>query len=242
MVPLLSEGALWEARLAFRGIVAGVLLPLSRPIKAGASSRTPKWAESTTRGEHCLCRICATSKLALGSKSADVAVDLWAICVRTARDLHAATGPRRSLGERRAGIRQPSIAGGLFIPTLCSHPAACRARPSIGSPTGTVPRRHARFLERNVIVQIGVQPGRHVRQLCPDSERFYKRLWCKFHHRHGRAVRRQEQRLVGGKSEGHAFVKLVPNEFVQGLGVLRARREGNAARPIPRLIRAILWV
>jgi hypothetical protein len=49
---------------AMVSLECGGLPPLLSALKAGASSRTPKWAESTTRGEQCLYRICATSKRA----------------------------------------------------------------------------------------------------------------------------------------------------------------------------------
>src|SRR5208282_1390592 len=37
--------------------------------------------------------------------------------------------------------------------------------------------------------------------------------------------RSQQERLVGRKFERHAFVKLVPDQSVQGPGILRSRRE-----------------
>ena len=47
----------------------------------------------------------------------------------------------------------------------------------------------------------------------------------KFHQRRGRTVGGQQERLAGGKFERHAFVELVPDQFVQGLGILRPGRE-----------------
>jgi hypothetical protein len=46
-----------------------------------------------------------------------------------------------------------------------------------------------------------------------------------FTQQRGCPVGSEQERLVGGKFERHAFIELVPNELVQGLGILRPGRE-----------------